>query len=879
MRKFLLSVILAICTIVPTYAQWASVNFDKATTAAMTAGYETQLLTEGLVDSELMKILKHYESSEVAVAGIFLTKALDRKALQNAGRFGSREENYYYHRIRKLVENKIMPKIVTVATLCIKRPDKALYWGPYLFKVCEDVKNLCMLFQTVVCNNKLSFQDIVFYTISDSIKPLFNLIELGSVNYEELFNRLTDFDGITMDDIKHDFNSLLDIGAAIAAAGGETLSESLAKPTGALGNAFSGRINDLINLYSTFKESYAYFSDPMNVKNEILARLGTTEEDGVMGLLSRGDYNIAKYISDYVDKLEGRYYKQRYYIYYEDSGSEELAMWYPTGQPGDGSVSMSQLDDGTYYRRPYSDSYDYADYENARIIAQNRSGWTESYINNLQRNDPKKTYSLTYPDWYYYHSWRGSEDNKINKYIGCSLRAYRYWNIREEVYEETFDSYDMSLQAFLAKMNGKVAEFNENQDVEQPNGVWKEPEKKITYYLGSDPKLYYSESDERKMKGCAKVTYSQACSGTNDMTQGTFSWKVNQEHNHDDVRDDSRRYAMETTLPTASPETAEFDEQINTLEREVVSLQAQISNLEKRQNDLYKLINSSMTPAEEKAGYRAEYNSNDVTLQNLKRDLSSKQNTLNELKNHRDEMMEDYASTTDDVVRIPSVMHEVESAFHITWTNSGSWSGDVFTRNGTLSNNLDAEVVFTAKLECTRGESRFLGIRYHRAILKVTWDLKSNYSGKTVIETMELDPEASDTEKSEKANKRLHELQREYPDCTIEMEYAYLEPQKAEEPDVDLHLLWVSDRLRIARDIEYRLAKIYTHLMLTEKFMRRSDGILEYLKDAVFKGIPTGGKKKFGSKSMRRWQTAALHVAAGREPKEVEFTDEEASLW
>lgn len=876
MRKSLLSVIIAIFTIVPTYAQWASVNFDYATSAAMAAGYKVQLLMEGQVDDELREILKHYESSEVAVAGIFLTKALDRKALQNAGRFGSAEENYYYNRIRKLVEYRIMPEIVTVATLCIKRPDQAMYWGPFLYKVCEDVKNLCMQFQTVVCNNKITFQDIVFYTIGDNLKPLFNLIELGSVNFEELFDRLTDFGGITVDDIKHDFNSLLDIGSAIAAAGGATLSENLAKPTGALGNAFSGRINDVINAYSSFREAYHYFSNPVNIKNEVLSRLGTTEEAGVMGLLSLGDYNIEKYISNYVDNLMGQYYKQRYYIYYKDTGLEELAMWYPTGQPGGNITNNSQLEDGTYYGRPYTDNVTSSDYQGARLIAQNRSGWTESYINALQRNDPKKNYHLTYPNWYYYHTKSGNV--KVKKYTGCSLRAYRDWDITEVVYEETYDSYDMSLQAFLAKMNGKVAELNENQDVQVPNG-WVEPDKKKKYFLGSDPKQYYSESDERKMKGCAKVTYIQTCSGNNEMSKGVFSWKVNQKHNHKDVRDDSRQYAMETSLPSSSPETAELDEMISDLESQVASLQSQIQVLEQRQNTLYKLINSSQISAEEKSAYRAEYNANDKTLTNLKRELSSKQSSLNQAKNQRAELMEDYSSTTDEIQRIPSVMHELEAAFNIKWNNAGSWSGNVFTRKGTLPSNMDAEVVFTAKLECTRGESYFLGTRIHRAILKVTWDLKSNYSGQTVIETMELDTDASEQENSEKANKRLHELQKEYPDCTIEMEYAYLEPNKADEPDEDVHLLWVSDRLKIARDIEYRLSKIYARLMLTERFMRRSDGILEYLKDAVFKGLPTGSKAKFGGKSMRRWQKAALHVAAGLKPEEIEYTDEETSLW
>lgn len=232
MRKLIVTFILAVMAVTQTFAQWASVNFDYYTTAAMTAAYATQILEEEKIDGYLSEILDHYESSEVAAAGIFATKYLDRRALQNAGRFGSADENYYYRRIRTLVESRIMPRVLRVAILSIKHPEKAMYWGPFLYKVCEDTKNLCMQFETVVCNSRISFQDIVFYSLSDQFKELFNLVELGSVDWKRLFENLTEFDGITKEDIKHDFSSLLDVGAAIASAGGGTVSDNVSFTSG-----------------------------------------------------------------------------------------------------------------------------------------------------------------------------------------------------------------------------------------------------------------------------------------------------------------------------------------------------------------------------------------------------------------------------------------------------------------------------------------------------------------------------------------------------------------------------------------------------------------------------------------------------------------------
>lgn len=89
------------------HAQYYSVNFDAKTVAAMVAAYGTGTVAEAYYDEQVQNILKHYKASEVATAGIFASKFLERKALTDLGIWSSATENYYYRRIYHLVAHKI----------------------------------------------------------------------------------------------------------------------------------------------------------------------------------------------------------------------------------------------------------------------------------------------------------------------------------------------------------------------------------------------------------------------------------------------------------------------------------------------------------------------------------------------------------------------------------------------------------------------------------------------------------------------------------------------------------------------------------------------------------------------------------------------------
>ena len=101
------------------HAQYYSVNYDKQTVAAMAAAFGAGAMAESYYNEQAGEILKHYNAAEVATAGIFAAKFLERKAFTDLGIWSSSTENYYYRRNHHMVANKIMPKIWPVTGLSL----------------------------------------------------------------------------------------------------------------------------------------------------------------------------------------------------------------------------------------------------------------------------------------------------------------------------------------------------------------------------------------------------------------------------------------------------------------------------------------------------------------------------------------------------------------------------------------------------------------------------------------------------------------------------------------------------------------------------------------------------------------------------------------
>jgi hypothetical protein len=853
-----LSIALLVCLGLDCQASvYYSVNFDRKTEAAMASTYALEVAAEAMNNESVQKILDHYTSAEVATAGIFASKWFDRKALTNVGPFGTAEENYYYARIRRLVVDCIRPKLWSVGSLMVRHPDKALYWGPYLYKTCNEVVQLCMQFETIVTNGRLTFQDIAaqgaFLVIGDDLKAIFDLARLGEVDWSAVWDHLVDFgNGLTKEDLKDDLDNLLSAGTAIAGAGAAVLDSTWTQAS-KIGTVFKQKPREIIQLYYEFRDLYDTFSDPDAVKDLVMARLLSTDSTGVARLFTADGYHVTSYVSDYIKEMQGQYYTQRWYIYWRDSGSELLCDYAP---PTDDN---SVLNGPEWYRVSTSDE-NYvataADREAALSNSESYAGWSRTRCEQLHQADPKYYYNF-YPSMWSSRIYKQKSGRTTAFAYAYSIKVYKEWNSYEEVYEEVFDSQTMDLNAFRKMMEAKLLEYNSR---EEDNAVPK------TYYIGMDTKRYYQAADEKKLNGCVSVSFTLNCHDGAKLGEGSFQWKENGDQYHC-LNEDSKRFAMESTL-SGGPDTGGIDAEISTWAAKVNDLQNQINALEARNREL--LAQISKVSVEEAAPLREQYNANMSQINSLRSQLTTALAELNRLQQGKSDMLADYYDEEDGAYRIPALMHDLEGAYGIEWSDGGSWSGYTFTRKGYVR-GMNGSVTLTCDLKKVRGESwliNFWGIRIlriHRAILGVEWKLTAEYSSSDVVDIMELDPGLSDREKTDAVNRRMQEVLAEYPSCSVDVDYAYSAPPGADDDQDSYHLLWVSDRLRIARQVDYRLSRIYAELLLLEKFMYSRQSLLDYLKAQVFSGLGDGVRNKVYRKSFRRWRNNSRRAWSGDE--------------
>ena len=295
MKRYLLILTLIYCALAPVKAQYYSVNIDYKTVAAMAAAFNTEAATEMYYAEQTAKIRESYQAAEVAAAGIFASKYLDRKALTDMGLWTSSTENYYYRRIYNMVSAKIMPKIWTVAGMMLKSPQNALYWGSYLYKVCDDTKNLCYQFESIVTNSSLSFKDIAFLEINQELASILKLSELGNTDWKAMLDNLGNIgDNFTKENLQADLDNLYAMGVNLASAGASNMIGSVMANSN-----FNGTIMDKTSSVLEIADNVYSMYD--NLKNNtggtLLNMIGG--QDAISNLFNLSNYNMTAWATDY----------------------------------------------------------------------------------------------------------------------------------------------------------------------------------------------------------------------------------------------------------------------------------------------------------------------------------------------------------------------------------------------------------------------------------------------------------------------------------------------------------------------------------------------------------------------------------------------------
>ena len=802
MRK-ILTILTLVCTLAVTTvrAQYVRVNIDTKTIAAMATSFGTESVAEAYYKSQIKDILDHYTTAEVAAAGIFSSKYLDRKALTDLGILSDRTENYYYRRIYNLVSAKIMPKIWTVSKMMLKQPQSALYWGSYLMKVCTEVKSLCMQFEQVVTNSSLSFKDIAFLELKKEVADLVNLSELGGVDWKTFFDGFGDnISGrFSKESLQQDLDKLYNMGAGLAGAGVNNILGG-----SSFNDVIQGKLPAIIN---TAKSAYDFIESMDDGVGSALLRL-VGGPDSVANLFTLSSYNLTDWQSPAAQDPDHQYYTQRWYIYRIDSGSETLADYEPPTD--DYNIKHSPQ---WYTIKTTNPTYKPTAVQLEAIMQNSEkfAGITRSRVKYLTAQAPQgHTYELT--TRLYTRTLTKDRGYQYAKAFAYAITATHSWYLTEQVYEDVFDSYTMDLTTFMNLLNARLSEYNDNEEG-------------YKYYIGYDSKKYYQASDAEKLKGCEEVLISVTCTDGTTLGQGNTQYKCSSCGSS--LNSHTKQCVMATTVKDNNLDTSELDQKESEAQSHINQLQQQISQLETQNQELLKQISSASI--EQAAKLRQQYNANLTQISKLKSELATWEKSLADIQQAKLEANEDNNEATDDYYRIPAIMQDCKTAYNLTWQGEGKWNGWTYEREATMP-NIKGTIYFKAKVTLVRKPKYFLGIKIHRAIIGIEWELTANYSDTQVVRIVELDPSADEKTKEQAVNQAISEVARDYPNCQVSTEYIKSEPTQEDDSDDVSHLLWASDRVEIARQVESRLSQIYADLVSLEKMMHYKLSILDMWK-------------------------------------------------
>ena len=834
MKRYLFIIILFVCAAVPMTAQYYSVNYDKRTVAEMTAAFASEAATEAYYAEQVAKIREYYQAAEVAAAGIFTSKFLDRRALTDLGLWTSSTENYYYRRIYNMVSAKIMPKIWTVAGMMLRSPQNALYWGSYLYKVCEETKTLCYQFESIVTNSRLSFRDIAFLEINQELAAILKLSELGDVDWKNLLDNFSDIgSNFTKDNLKADIDNLYAMGVSLASAGAGNAVSSI------VGNSnFNGTLMDKTSSVIEIAENtYDLYNNlSTNAGNTLLQFVGGQE--GIANLFSLSNYNTTAWITDYAREGMGQYYTQRWYIYSVDQGSEKLCDYYP---PTDDDAILY----GDHWYRISTTDPDFYPSSSQREAAlqnsENHAGWSRSRVQQLNNSNDGYNYNISYYSSAYILSKKKS--GQYAKAYAYEIHVTKSWYRQEVKYEDVFDSYSMDMATFRAGLNARLADYNDNEDG-------------IRYYIGSDSKRYYQATNAEKMAGCETATISVTCHDGTKLGEGSTQYKCSQCGGS--VNAHTKQCSMATSITSESINTSEIDAKIAETESRIASIDTEIARLEAENSNLLKQIQTSSV--EDAARYRQQYNANKDRISVLKSEKSAAEKELADYNQAKQEAIDGENAATDDYYRIPAIMQDCKNAYNLSWNGAGAWEGNTFVRTASMP-NINGTITFKATISIARKPKYFLGIKIHRAIVQISWTLTTEYSDTQVVAVINLDPSKTDQEKADEVNAKLSEIAREYPSCEPTVEYAKSSPVESDDTEDTYHLLWTSDRLDIARQIDSRLTKIYADLVSLEKMMHYKHSIIDILRSIAPLDTDQGRRLTLIERCRKRWLRNAANSA------------------
>lgn len=808
-RRMMIMLVTLVLSLSEAMAAYVHVDYDYKGATMAEAAYLALAKAEGLNAESIIDILDHYTSAEVASAGIWLSKFLERKALKDEMIFSS-AENHYYKVILFLVTKRITPRMIRIGKELLRYPEQFLYWGPYLFKTSEDVMNLCAQFEAIVTNGKKGFSSSDFLQLSPALQEYFDFSKLGNVNWQEMWDRITNFPTPKWEDFREDFKELFgQVSPVNLAIAGE---ESIQGRATHIFDKFAEAPESLPDLFDQVQEAFHEVTSGAAVKSILEGVIGDLKDSlAVERLFDLGNYNVGNYINDYVNQLKGQFYTQLWYIYRVENNASR------------------------YYTQKY-------------VIKQNG---TEVYYmeydsrSNKGDFDKKMTemvaaYRKMYPD----DRIEMVTEPRITKYVGYGQGS------EVIVYDQLFDSRINHEVVFEKEFNQRIETLMKDQEVDFP---WM----KIEYKIGKGEKYYYEFESAETVRNTASASFTVNCHDEVELAKGGFNFKVNERYNSSKMNEYAYPKGM---IPDKQPEdVALWEEKIADLEEKIQKNKDLIDEYQQKISEIQAVADTTSNYTDRNRLLN-EITSYRIKINNLNSTNIGLQDQLDEVNEVYENYQIDYTEDLDGPYRIPTLENDLAGDFHLHWDAAGSWSGHTYTRPAHIV-GMEGAVKFIAEVKQERGEKRFLGIRYHRAIIGVEYRLVSEQQTSETVDVIEFSDDMSDEEKANLINQKRQEVQGQFPSCNVTVVKSEKDPPEKEEKEEAFHLLWMSDRVALARFIEYRLRQIDGQLAFIERNLFIKRNVLDDFKKAFLQGVPRWRTSTPGGAALQRWLDISNGIA------------------
>ena len=888
---------------------WVDGYTDPETEVLLTGYYVGDAAAETLILNSYKKNLATYGKAAVAMQFIMAQKYLEHKTgLRDVGILGNAEENYYYRCIYTMVKNGIIPETYRCAYLLAKNPSAILYWGPFILTVCNQTIDLCGQFETVVTGGKLGFEDITFPTLNKNLLQFADLKEIGrrtGADIKSTIDSLVSFNIKADTSIVHfGLKNIKEIGISLAAAGAEKV---VGKITGIdidfgsiigdpkISKAFKVKPEQVKRAYSavrTIMDNHLY--NPSTLAAYVKSLICDGGKIMLDRILTSAVYNAESYLSDYLRELDGQYYRQNVKVIIRDAGSEVVCDYNPQpGTPPDigkdkqkgvwpnsdqGKQEIySWSDDWTCYMTPFADDtkndpqwqktrkvdvgfiggmarkedmnhrdLTASELDDVRRNSEKHAGWSKEKCDNLNSHTNGDSY--LYEEQLYHHEIHF--DAKVNKnsrwrhqircYFAYSIKVTKTWSHDKVYWEKDFDSQTMDADIFQKQ----IEQAKKGAEMEiAASGL-----EGAVVVVEEGDRRYYQVPSNANIKGATMANFILNCDSRSDMGSGVLSWKENGTVGKSPSDEKLISFAERTNVEESD------DNPTDDIQKDLDAIQAQITACDNEIATLKKKRTTSNGPETDR---RIE------ELEKKKQDLqNSYDNELNALQEARDDMADD-----GDRHRLPWLLNQIASRYHLSWKADGQWDGLKYTRKGAI-NGLNGVVTFEANLSQTRSEKyivpKFLGhlIRIHRAILQLDWKVYGDQSSSTVVESMPLDTTRTEEENKQLVSDKQQKIMDMYPDCSVEVSYGKADSTATIDDTKSFHLLWVSDRLALARDINARLTSIYSNLILLHRFLYSRETLKDFLYKAVLAPVSQAMRDTIASNCFNAWIGASRTVSS-----------------